>query len=476
MLFNSLTFLIFLPTVFTIYWWLQRWRVDVQNIFLSTVGYIFYGWWDWRFLSLLLYSSLTDYLVGLYLERVQPHRKKWLLGISLVTQIGLLATFKYFNFFADSFQEMLTLLGFKVHPTTIKIVLPVGISFYTFQTLSYTIDVYRGRMAAVRNPIPFFAFVSFFPQLVAGPIERAGALMPQFENKRCFSLPAAKDGLRQMLWGFFKKMVVADNLSGYVDKIFSNYSSLDGPALFLGAFFFAIQIYCDFSGYSDIAVGTARLLGFSLMRNFAYPYFSRDISEFWRRWHISLSTWFRDYVYIPLGGSHISQARTTWNLIITFVISGLWHGANWTYIAWGFLHGIYYVPYRWFSNAKKTSGIVAQGKFFPSATESIGMLTTFVAVVIAWIFFRAPSISHASGYIARMLTVPYLELDHGQYLEPVCYSIIPMIVEWFQREREHGLKIEFMPASVRWAAYCLTIFGIFVLGNFGQTAFIYFQF
>ena len=340
MLFNSLIFPIFLVAAFAIYWLLARAPLKVQNLFLIGASYLFYGWWDPRFLSLIFVSSLVDYVVGRVLAKeTRPGRRKTLLTVSLLTNLGILGFFKYFNFFIDSFVELLALVGIEAHVTTLRIILPVGISFYTFQTLSYTIDIYRKKIDHTEDAIAFFAFVSFFPQLVAGPIERAASLLPQFLRKREFELDKAKDGMRQMLWGFFKKVVIADNVAGHVNTIFDGYHSYDGFTLFLGVFFFAIQIYCDFSGYSDIAIGVARLFGFSLMRNFAFPYFSRDIAEFWRRWHISLSTWFRDYVYIPLGGSRTAtRARHIANIIITFTVSGLWHGANWTFVIWGFLN------------------------------------------------------------------------------------------------------------------------------------------
>ncbi len=321
MLFNSFSFALFLPTVFAAYWLIGSRRR--QNLFLMIASYVFYGWWDWRFLGLILLSSCVDYVAAhaIHASSIQTVRKRWF-SLSLSVNLGLLGFFKYFNFFAASLHSSMASVGVELSGPTLSIVLPVGISFYTFQTLSYTIDVYRRRIEPVREPIAFFAFVAFFPQLVAGPIERASNLLPQFQRSRSFDPVAARDGMRQILWGLFKKVVVADSAGVLADQVFAQSHLMSGSTLLLGAFYFSIQIYGDFSGYSDIAIGTARLLGFDLMRNFAFPYFSRDIAEFWRRWHISLSTWFRDYVYIPMGGSRASTARSVWNIMGG--VSGQW--------------------------------------------------------------------------------------------------------------------------------------------------------
>ena len=342
MAFNSLIFAVFLLIAFVLYWSLPSKTTVIRNAFLLIASYIFYGWWDWRFLGLIALNSTVDYAIGLSLHQTQSSiKRKLLLGASLSINLGILGLFKYYDFFIISAIDILQTIGLQANVHTLAIILPVGISFYTFQTLSYTIDIYRDKIVPTKNCIAYFAFVSFFPQLVAGPIERASHLLPQFLERKKFNLDQAKDGLRQILWGLFKKTVIADNLAPYVDKIFSNYEVYSGPMLLLGTVYFSIQIYCDFSGYSDMAIGTARLFGFDLKRNFAYPYFSRDIGEFWRRWHISLSTWFRDYVYIPLGGNRTKTAfRHYVNLILTFTISGFWHGANWTFVIWGFLNGL----------------------------------------------------------------------------------------------------------------------------------------
>ena len=345
MLFNSIEFAIFLPIVFILYWFVTNRNLKIQNILLVCASYLFYGWWDWRFLSLIFFSSIVDYLVGIGLSKTEKTgKRKFLLLISIFVNLGFLGVFKYFNFFAENFAQAFTLFGSSIEPNRLNIILPVGISFYTFQTLSYSIDVYKKKLQPTKDIVAFFAFVSFFPQLVAGPIERATNLLPQFYKKREFSYDKATDGMRQILWGLFKKMVIADNCARLVNDIFDNFETFSGSTLLFGIVLFAFQIYGDFSGYSDIAIGTSRLFGFNLKRNFAFPYFSRDIAEFWRRWHISLSTWFRDYVYIPLGGSRGGKFSQVRNIFIIFIVSGFWHGANWTFIVWGALNA--YISYR----------------------------------------------------------------------------------------------------------------------------------
>ncbi|MBK6344070.1 MAG: MBOAT family protein, partial [Flavobacteriales bacterium] len=344
MLFNSIDFAAFLPMVFLIHWLILRGQ-RARNAFLLLASYVFYGWWDPRFLSLLALSSLIDFWVSKRIgKETRTARRKALLLLSLAANLGMLGFFKYYDFFVSNFESAFSLFGHPLQLRHLDIILPVGISFYTFQTLSYTIDVYMGRLKPSTDGLSFMAFVSFFPQLVAGPIERATHLLPQFSKTRSFSLEQSSDGLRQMLWGLVKKVVVADNCAPYVDSIFAAPEAASGSTLLVGAMLFSFQIYCDFSGYSDIAVGCARLFGFDLMRNFAYPYFSRDIAEFWRRWHISLSSWFRDYVYVPLGGSRGRLGATMRNTLIIFIISGFWHGANWTFICWGAVHALYFMP------------------------------------------------------------------------------------------------------------------------------------
>lgn len=394
MLFNSLDFAIFLPLFFILYWYVTNRNLRLQNFLIVVASYIFYGWWDWRFLFLIFFSSITDYIIGRILQAIEKEKnRKILLWISIITNIGFLGFFKYYNFFIDSFVTAFSFFGKTISVSSLDIILPVGISFYTFQTLSYTIDVYKRKLEPAKDIVSFLAFVSFFPQLVAGPIERATNLLPQFYKKRVFEYDKAVDGMRQILWGLFKKVVIADNCAEYANIIFNNYIDYSGSTLVLGAIFFTFQIYCDFSGYSDMAIGMSRLFGFNLMRNFAFPYFSRDIAEFWRRWHISLSTWFRDYLYIPLGGSKGSLPRIIRNTFIIFLVSGFWHGANWTFIVWGFLNALYFLPLLLSKNNRKNLNIVAENRNLPTIKEFANILLTFSLTVFAWIFFRAETVS-----------------------------------------------------------------------------------
>ena len=396
MLFNSLDFAIFLPIVFLLYWFVAQKNLKLQNALIVVASYVFYGWWDWRFLSLIIFSTVVDYLIGQRLRTEDKQSKrKVLLWTSIIVNLGFLGFFKYYNFFLENFVDAFSLFGMQINANSLNIILPVGISFYTFQTLSYTIDVYRKKLEPTKDFIAFSAFVCFFPQLVAGPIERATNLLPQFYKKRTFEYHKAVDGMRQILWGLFKKVVIADNCAEFANQIFNNSADMNGSTLVLGAIFFTFQIYGDFSGYSDIAIGTSRLFGFDLKQNFATPYFSRDIAEFWRRWHISLSTWFRDYLYIPLGGSRGGTWMKVRNTFAIFLVSGFWHGANWTFIIWGALNAIYFLPLLLTNNNRKNLGVVAEGKLLPSLRELFAMLTTFRLTVFAWIFFRAENLSHA---------------------------------------------------------------------------------
>lgn len=482
MLFNSIDFAIFLPIVFFLYWFVTNRNLKAQNTLIVLSSYLFYGWWDWRFLSLLLISSLIDYFVGIGLSKQNDEKKrKLLITVSIVSNLGLLVFFKYFNFFLDNFIAAFSLFGVSFHAGSLNIILPVGISFYTFQTMSYGLDVYKRKLEPTKDFISFSAFVSFFPQLVAGPIERATHLLPQFYKKREFDYSASVDGMRQILWGLFKKMVIADNCAIYANLIFNNHTDYSGSTLLLGAVFFTFQIYGDFSGYSDIAIGLSKLFGFDLMRNFTTPYFSRDIAEFWRRWHISLSTWFRDYLYIPLGGSRGSSWKKVRNTFIIFVVSGIWHGANWTFVAWGFLNALYFMPLL-LSNKNRTNlGIVAQGKHLPSVNELIQMLSTFALTVFAWIFFRAESISHAWDYIARMFSSSMFSVPHfaGMYnaLITILLTIVMVIIEWIGRESQHPLQNIGLnwKRPFRYAMYYAFIIAL-VWFSGKEQQFIYFQF
>lgn len=478
MLFNSIDFALFLPIVFGVYWFVLGGRTRWQNLFIVAASYVFYGWWDWRFLSLVFVSSTVDYLVGLGLGRTRIEQmRKLLLVTSLAVNIGLLGFFKYYNFFADSFSNAFSFLGYRWDATTLHIILPVGISFYTFQTLSYSIDVYRGKLEPTRDAIAFFAFVSFFPQLVAGPIERASHLLPQFYRDRVFEYDQAVDGLRQILWGLFKKVVIADNCAQYVNLIFDNYTNYGGSTLLLGAVLFSLQIYGDFSGYSDIAIGTSRLFGFSLSKNFAFPYFSRDVAEFWRRWHISLSTWFRDYVYIPLGGSRCNRVRQVRNVAVVFLISGLWHGANWTFVIWGAIHAACLLPLVLIGSNRRNLEVVAEGRRLPSPRDLVQMTTTFALVSVAWVFFRAESLGQAFLYLRRMFSLSLFSVPEvGPHVFAVAIVAF-VIVEWCQRHKAHALQLSGVriPRGVRWGSYYALALCVLLYAGRGQQ-FIYFQF
>src|SRR5680860_142330 len=403
MLFNSLDFAIFIPIVFLLYWFVFQKNLRIQNFLIVVASYFFYGWWDWRFLALIAFSTLVDYSVGRALATEhRTSRRKVLLWVSIIVNLGFLGFFKYYNFFLDNFESAFSFFGKEINANSLNIILPVGISFYTFQTLSYTIDVYRKKLEPTKDLVAFSAFVSFFPQLVAGPIERATHLLPQFYKKRTFDYAKAVDGMRQILWGLFKKIVIADNCAEYANEIFNNSGEYSGSTLLLGALFFTFQIYGDFSGYSDIAIGTSRLFGFNLMRNFSFPYFSRDIAEFWRRWHISLSTWFRDYLYIPLGGSRGGTWMKVRNTFIIFIVSGFWHGANWTFVVWGALNALYFLPLLLTNKNRQNMEVVAENSYLPSINEFFQMGLTFGLTVIAWIFFRADNIGHAINYLGKI--------------------------------------------------------------------------
>jgi alginate O-acetyltransferase complex protein AlgI len=478
MTFTTLTFLLFLLVVFALYWGFPQRRF--QNLLLVISSYVFYGWWDWRFCSLMLASSLLDYYVGLGLDASdQPRRRKMLLSVALVGNLGMLGFFKYFNFFSESLAAAASSLGWNFDRPTLDVVLPVGISFYTFQTMSYSIDIYRREMRASRQFIEYLAYVSFFPQLVAGPIERATHLLPQFLRDRRFNYEKAADGCRQMLWGFFKKMVVADNLATAVDLGFSQATGRSGPELLVATFFFAVQIYCDFSAYSDIASGTARLFGIELMKNFNCPYFAGSMRDFWRRWHISLSTWFRDYVYVPLGGGRVSRGRKAANVMATFILSGLWHGAAWNFIAWGALHGAAVLPESLRAASRKPAPALALIRIFKT-------LLVFTLVCLGWVLFRARNLSEAMLILKKIIPAPFkLEswpamLFFGNQSE-VGETIFVVIVglfalEWLQRHRAHPLAIHEWSTPLRWTVYFVMAGMILLFGTYNNSAFIYFQF
>jgi len=478
MLFNSLNFAIFLPTVFILYWFATKKSLKFQNILLLISSYFFYACWDWRFLFLLVFSTVLDYYTGIKMsDSENKNTKKFWFWLSICVNLGFLGVFKYYNFFAESFAAAVLNFGIHVDPLTLNVILPVGISFYTFHGLSYVIDIYKDRIKAEKNFIDYSVFVSFFPLLVAGPIERATHLLPQIQKKRAFDYTKAVDGLRQILWGLFKKIVIADQCAQYANLIFSDSESYSGSTLVLGAVLFTFQIYCDFSGYSDIALGTARLFGIDLLRNFAFPYFSRDIAEFWRRWHISLSTWFRDYLYIPLGGSKGGTWMKVRNTFIIFLVSGFWHGANWTFIIWGLLNALYIMPSILLNTNRANLDIVAKGKLFPTFKEIIMMVVTFSLTVFAWIFFRAENVTEAWLYISRIFSNSLFSIPTIKPIPLFILLFIFIIIEWLGREEQFAIaKLgNKLPRVVKWTLYYVLIYTIFYHAGEEQQ-FIYFQF
>lgn len=479
MLFNSINFAIFLPVIFFLYWFVFKRNFRQQNILLLISSYFFYASWDWRFLFLLVFSTLLYFFTGhkIYSSKSQTNKRYWL-WLSITINLGFLGVFKYYNFFADSFAEGLSHIGINANFGSLHVILPVGISFYTFHGLSYVLDIYNNRIKPERNFIDYSVFVSFFPLLVAGPIERATHLLPQIIKKREFDYAKAIDGLRQIMWGLFKKMVIADNCAIYADQIFSSYQTYSGTTLLLGGVFFAFQIYGDFSGYSDIALGSARLFGIDLLRNFAFPYFSRDIAEFWRRWHISLTTWFRDYLYIPLGGSRGPKWQVIRNTFIIFIISGFWHGANWTFIAWGSFHAILFLPLILLNSNRKNTNTVSDDRLLPNLKEVFQMTLTFILVVVGWILFRAETIRQAFDYFVRIFERNLFSMPvyfAGMSKTAFCILLL-LIVEWIQRKKQHGLEFSFKNYHfVKWSIYYTLLSIILEFGAKSQT-FIYFQF
>ncbi|MDA3894485.1 MAG: MBOAT family protein [Salinivirgaceae bacterium] len=477
MIFNSVIFGIFFTLVFYIYWLFLKKNTTVRNIFLIAASYIFYGWWDWRFLSLIIISSLVDYIVGqkLHIEEYKVKRKRLLL-VSLVVNLGFLGFFKYFNFFVDSFVQSFALLGLELNPTTLNIILPVGISFYTFQTLSYTLDIYYKKMEPTKDIYAFFAFVSFFPQLVAGPIERAKNLLPQFYQNKKFDYNTFRSGLLLMLWGFFKKIVVADRLAIYVDEAYGDIANTSGLPAIMAVLFFAFQLYLDFSAYSDIAIGSARTLGFNLSTNFKRPYLAFSFSDFWKRWHISLSSWFKDYVYIPLGGNRVSNAKIYTNVMIVFLLSGLWHGASWNFVIWGGLNGLFILVFDRFIIAKKTS-------FKRRVLSSLFISSCWA---LSLIFFRAQTFSDAILMFGNLFASSDLSVFNFGLAEQefkfavwliIAITAIEIIIENKDDLYEFFITKHFV---IRWVVYAALVAGIIMFGSYGvglnDSNFIYFQF
>jgi D-alanyl-lipoteichoic acid acyltransferase DltB (MBOAT superfamily) len=481
MLFNSLDYFLFLPLVFILYWFVTYKKLSVQNGMLLVMSYVFYGWWDWRFLFLLMFSTLLDYFSGIKIhESENPVRRKFWLVLSIGINLGFLGFFKYYNFFAAEFGSMLQQMGFNVNEFSFKIIqiiLPVGISFYTFHGLSYIIDIYKKRIPAVYNFVEYALFVSYFPLLVAGPIERATHLLPQLQVPRKFNYHQAVTGLRQILWGLFKKVVIADSCAYYANMIFNNSGDYNGSTLFLGALFFTFQIYGDFSGYSDIALGTSKLFGIELLRNFAFPYFSRDIAEFWRRWHISLSTWFRDYLYIPLGGSKGGKWMKVRNTFAIFLVSGFWHGANWTFIVWGFLNALYFIPLLLSNKNRDHINIVAAGKLLPSVSDVGKIAITFFLTVIAWIFFRSANLTQAWDILTTIFSSSLLQPLQVFPKEPLLLVVFFMLIEWLGREHQFALETLGLKWNkwIRLAFYMILTVMVFMYSGKEET-FIYFQF
>ena len=495
MLFNSLEFAIFLPLVFLIYWAISYSKINdtlklrLQNVFVLVASYVFYGWWDWRFLLLIAFTSFCSWGSGLLIGKAAtPSKAKAWTAVNIVVNLAILGVFKYYDFFVSEFGQ---LFGISIESLLLRIILPVGISFYTFQALSYSIDVYRKKIEPTKDIIAFFAFIAFFPQLVAGPIERATNLLPQFLTNRKFSYDQATDGMRQILWGLFKKIVIADNCATYVDQVWATYDAQSGSTLLLAAILFTFQIYGDFSGYSDIAIGTAKLFGIKLMRNFNNPYFSRDIAEFWRRWHISLTTWFRDYVYIPLGGSRpevpasvknpdrYKKCIIVRNTFVIFLVSGIWHGAKWTFLAWGIYHALLFLPLILLGANRKYTNQVAEGRLLPTWREALQILITFALVVIGWIIFRAETITQAWEFICGMCNCSILQLplveDFKTFLPIPILLVVLIVTEFLNRDRSHGLAIEYLPIWQQRFIVLGIIAMLFLFSNQPQT-FIYFQF
>ena len=478
MLFNSFDFLLFLPIVFLLYWFVFKSR-KIQNLFLVAASYVFYGWWDWRFLFLIAITSICSYASGILLERYEGRRKwQWMVSFANITlNLLILGVFKYYNFFMESFEGLFRSIGYQIDWVTLDVILPVGISFYTFQALSYTIDVYKKKLPATHDIVEFFAYICFFPQLVAGPIERATNLLPQFQHSRTFNYDRAVDGGKQILWGFVKKILIADRCAIIVDFYWNQYQDLPGLTLFILGVLFTFQIYCDFSGYSDIAIGCAKLFGIQLTKNFDNPYFSRSIPEFWRRWHISLMTWFRDYIYIPLGGSRCSKWKVIRNVFIVWGVSGLWHGADWTFVCWGLFHATLLSFYIILGINSKYKHIVAFGHYLPTIREAMQMIVTFFFVVIGWIIFRSDSMSQAAGFLQSICTNTFFDPSALYGLKELILCFAFLTIEWWQRDKPFVLLMQGVKSKfVKWAICIgIAVFSYFYMAD-SISKFIYFQF
>lgn len=476
MLFNSIEFAIFLPIVFVLFWFAAKGNTRLQNFILLVSSCIFYMFLIPEYILILFLAIVIDYLAGIWLERTVGHKRKWLLWLSIISTCLILFVFKYYNFFIDNTNTLAKLLGWNYSIQALQIALPIGLSFHTFQSLSYVIDVYNNEQKAEKDFLTYSVYVMFFPQLVAGPIERAGNLLPQFHAPKKFDLGLASDGMRQILWGLFTKVVIADNCALYVNSVYKNHAHETTGSLWLSAILFSFQIYGDFSGYSNMALGTAKLFGFRLMQNFNYPYFSRDIAEFWRRWHISLSTWFRDYVYKPLGGNKGSMIKTFRNTMIIFVVSGFWHGANWTFIAWGTLNALLFVPLLLTGKNKRYFSIVAEDRVLPTLRDTLNMGLTFLLATLAWVFFRSTSIGEAFSYLKGMFSWQNIGLPKNANLTLLVLIIIFVIIEWVGRRKPHALEVANLSPIRRRLAYAGVFLLIFFFAVYNKSEFIYFQF
>lgn len=488
MIFSSATFLIFFVLFFVLYWYVLKRNLKLQNILLLAGSYTFYAWADWRLLSFLVGVSVLNFFLGIHIEKTtNPLYKRLLLYVGLIQGIGGLIFFKYFNFFISSFNDAFRLLNFDINLQTLNIILPLGISFFTFKIISYILDIEKGKIEATKDWIVFFNYVSFFPTILSGPIDKGRDFIPQLQKQRVFEYSNMVDGMRQILWGLFKKVVIADNIAAYTDLMFSNYGSLSGSILLLGAFLYTIQLYADFSGYSDMAIGLGRLMGFAVTKNFDFPFFSQNIAEFWRKWHISLTSWLTEYVFTPLSISFrdYDKVGLALAIVINFTIIGLWHGANWTYVLFGFLHGCYYIPLvlKGTMNKKKK---LAKDRVLPTFREFINILATFVLVMLTFIIFRSESIGQAWGFYSTILTGPFFDFSgatqkiidvNPHFILIVVLSIALIIFDWFQRDKQHSLQFDDNKRgkALRWGLYYLLVFSIIYFQG-SQQAFIYFQF
>lgn len=480
MLFTNAEFGVFYILVFAAYWLLRKERIKAQNLLILVASYVFYGWWDWRFLSLIFLSSLVDYVCSIRIDETEDQRtRKIWMWVSVVFNLGMLGFFKYYNFFVDSFIEMFAAFGVTLHARTLNIILPVGISFYTFQTMSYTLDVYRRQMKASKDLMAFLAYVSFFPQLVAGPIERAKDLLPQFFRERTFDLVKAKDGLRQMLWGLFKKVVIADSAGEALDALMPYYDQQPGIMLFMLLWFFTVQLYCDFSGYSDIAIGTARMMGFTLSKNFDYPFFSRDILDFWRRWHLTLTSFFRDYLYMGLSNFKLVRKKhiIIRNFLITFAVSGLWHGANWTFVIWGLLHGLFQIPFILFPGLRTDNRrLKPPFNFRGTLVATVQIIFTNFLNTFAIVFFLSPSVGFAFDYLKRTFSPSLFQMPHAYKWLAVVILTFFAVERWAMlKGKVFPLQLDEWPRWVRWTIYYALVL-LILYYNYERRTFLYFQF